>query len=58
MAFVAVIIIAMAVYIFANYSSMTFTRGIILIGIGIAGIIIIAAVMLILYLGIQKKKGG
>lgn len=56
MAIVAVIIIAMAIYVFTNFSRIDFMQSLILIGIGVAGIIIVVVILVILYKSNTSRK--
>lgn len=56
MSVVAVIIVAMAVYVFVNFSSLDFTGSLIMIGIGLAGMLIILGVLIYLYRSAKNQK--
>ena len=56
MSVVAVIIVAMAVYVFINFSNMDLTKGIILVVIGVIALFMIMGVLYILYRGMTAKK--
>ena len=56
MAVVAVVIIAMAVYIFTNFSSLDITRSIILAAIGVICMIVIMSAMIILARGGRSRR--
>jgi hypothetical protein len=56
MAFVAVIIIGIAAYIFTHLSGLNLTQGIVLIAIAITGLLLILVVILIILRSAAAKK--
>lgn len=56
MTIVAIIVIAMAVYVFTNFSAMDVTRSIILIVIAIVGMIIIMGILILIYKNNNPRK--
>jgi hypothetical protein len=53
---VALVIVAMAVYVFTGFSSKDAARSLILIAAGVVGIIIITAILLIIYKSNKFRK--
>jgi hypothetical protein len=56
MSIVAIIIIAMAFYVFANFSNMDLTKGIILVVAGVVALFMVMGIVYILYRGMTAKK--
>jgi hypothetical protein len=56
MSLVAVIIIGMAVYVFANFSNLHLTQGIILVVIGVIALVIVMVTVYLLYKSMTAKK--
>jgi hypothetical protein len=58
MGVVAIVIIAMAVYVFTHFSTIEFNQALILGGIGIAALLIVMGMLLVLMRVISRKKEG
>ncbi len=55
MSLVAIIIVGLAAYIFSHLNSLTATQGFILLGVAIAGLVLVLVVLLILFRSVYKK---
>lgn len=56
MIIVAIIIVAMAVYVFNNFTNMNLTQGIILAVMGVIALFIVMGIIFLLYRGMTTKK--
>jgi hypothetical protein len=56
MTVVAIIIVAMAFFVFTNFSSINITRSLVLIAAGVAGMLIIIGILWVIYKSNKTQK--